>query len=128
MRGQGHVPRLRVAGVALLLRCSLHMTLVDWVDQRNLTVRPIVVSLPVRGSDRPVRVQGLLAGLRSLAEPFNVGVTLLCLLPGGRLHTMIDGRAWRDESLLAVADVAVVQAVSGRSAARVLCMLRNRVL
>lgn len=122
-----------VARVALLLRrAALHGTLVDRVDQRNLTVgRPgvILLGLPVRRRVRSVRVQRLLAVLGHLVQTFDLEVALVRLQARGRLHAVLDGGARGDEALLALpAVLAVVEAVTRGGAPRVLRMLRDRVL
>lgn len=126
-----------VAGVAFLLGgAALHGTLIDRVDQRYLAAAGARVVLhlvfswhAVRGCIRPVRVQRLLAVLRHLVEPLYLQVTVLSLQPRGRLHAVLDSRARGHKPLLTLAAiVAGIQTVTGRSATRVLRMLRNRVL
>lgn len=119
-----------VTRVPLLLRCPLHGTFVHWVYQRNLAVRggSTVVIVALRSCIHSVRRQRLLAILRQLVETFDLQLRLLLRLLTRGWHARLDRRARRDEPLLALAQLAVVKAVTSRSTAGVLRVLRHRVL
>ena len=82
----------------------------------------------IRGRVGSVRLQRLLAVLGYLVQAFDLKVAVMRLQSRRRLHAVLDCWARGDKALLTVAMVPVVQTVSGGGAARVLCMLRNRVL